>query len=38
MRSLNANKVRQHMSTGEGHFREDLIGEGLGVHQIVIRC
>lgn len=24
------------MSTGEGHLREDLIGEGLGVHQITI--
>lgn len=38
MRSLNAREGRQHVSTGEGHFKEDLIGKGLGVHQIAIRC
>lgn len=37
MRSLNDSKGRQHVSSGEAHFKEDLIGKGWGGHQIVMR-
>lgn len=34
--SLNNGTSRQHVSTGEAHFKDNLMGKGLGAHQIMV--